>query len=79
MFPGIKMKHLLPKLTHSLKGNSTRALQVSIPKWRNVVPKESNDIISHAWLWPRLSSFLKPRDIIVAETGKFLTVRSSFH
>ncbi|KAF8580115.1 pyruvate decarboxylase [Ramaria rubella] len=69
MFPDVKMKYLLPKLTDRLRGFSSNTLQISIPKWRNEVPQESDDIISHAWLWARLSSFFKPKDIVVSETG----------
>jgi len=30
---------------------------------------EAGDIITHAWLWPRVSHFLKQDDILVTETG----------
>jgi pyruvate decarboxylase len=63
------MKHLLPKLTHRLKGHGSKGLQVSIPKWRNVVPEENSSTITHAWLWAKMGSFLKPKDVVVSETG----------
>jgi TPP-dependent 2-oxoacid decarboxylase len=34
-----------------------------------VLPKEDSETITHAWLWPRMSKFFRPRDVIVAETG----------
>ncbi|KAF8523212.1 pyruvate decarboxylase [Gautieria morchelliformis] len=69
MFPDIRMKYLIPKLSDRLKQYSGGALQVSIPKWRNVVPDEHTDAITHAWLWPKMGSFFRPKDVIVAETG----------
>jgi pyruvate decarboxylase len=69
MFPDIKMKKLLPKLTQRLKSFSPGARQLSVPKWSNVLPQEDHDVISQTWFWPRLGSFFRPKDIIVAETG----------
>jgi pyruvate decarboxylase len=69
MFPNIKMKYLIPKLSNRLKGYSSKFHQVSIPKWRNIVPEECADTITHAWLWQKLGSFFRPGDVIIAETG----------
>lgn len=69
MFPDIKMKQLLPKLTHRLKSYSSKAHQVSIPQWRIVVPDESSNTITHSWLWSKMGSFFRPKDVVIAETG----------
>lgn len=39
---------------------------------RNIDAAKDNldqDIISHAWFWPRMGKFFRPKDVIVAETG----------
>ncbi|KAI0369373.1 pyruvate decarboxylase [Pilatotrama ljubarskyi] len=68
-FPGIGMKRLLPKLTERLHPFKGEAVQIEVPKFQLPVPQEDNDVISQAWLWPRVGKFFKPKDIIVAETG----------
>ncbi|KIK57416.1 hypothetical protein GYMLUDRAFT_46289 [Collybiopsis luxurians FD-317 M1] len=73
-YPGIGMKHLLPKLTSALSSSSSiksSTLSVSVPKWTYPIPQDpsSGDIISQAWLWPRIGEFLRPKDVVVAETG----------
>ncbi|KAI0670914.1 pyruvate decarboxylase [Trametes maxima] len=68
-FPGIGMKRLLPKLTARLQPFQGDAVQLSVPKFQLPLPQEDNDVISQAWLWPRVGQFFKPKDIIVAETG----------
>ncbi|KAH9931661.1 pyruvate decarboxylase [Epithele typhae] len=68
-FPGIGMKRLLPKLTARLRGLKEGTVQVSVPKFVHPVPQEDNDIISQAFLWPRVAQFFRPNDVIVAETG----------
>lgn len=76
MFPDIRMKHLLPKLTKLLKEHGfSKAQGVNIPKWRQPVPEEDNDAITHAWLWSKMSSFFKPRDVVVTETGMISKLR----
>ncbi|KAL7280039.1 hypothetical protein ACG7TL_006453 [Trametes sanguinea] len=68
-FPGIGMKRLLPKLTSRLQPFKEDAVQFDVPKFQLPVPQEDNNVISHAWLWPRVGQFFKSKDIIVAETG----------
>lgn len=63
------MKQLLPKLTVKLEGGRDKALQLHVPPFTAHIPEEADDIISHAWFWPRMSKFFKPKDVIVAETG----------
>ncbi|KAJ7640546.1 pyruvate decarboxylase [Mycena rosella] len=68
-FPGIGMKELLPLLTARLQSCSAAARKIPVPDFTAVVPKEDNDIISQAWLWPTMGKFFKPKDVIIAETG----------
>lgn len=68
-FPKIGMKHLLPKITSVLSSYRSSATKVSVPPYKIVVPQESNETITHTWLWPRVGKFFKPKDIIVGETG----------
>ncbi|KAH9841375.1 pyruvate decarboxylase [Rhodofomes roseus] len=68
-FPGIGMKRLLPKLTARLQPFEPAAARIPVPKFELPVPTEQNEIISQAWLWPRVGQFFRPKDIIVAETG----------
>ncbi|KAJ7644509.1 pyruvate decarboxylase [Roridomyces roridus] len=67
-FPAVGMKQLLPLLTARLQP-TTNAVSVPNFNLNAVLPDESNSIISQAWLWPRLSHFFRPHDVIVAETG----------
>ncbi|KAF5392321.1 hypothetical protein D9757_001403 [Collybiopsis confluens] len=68
-YPGIGMKYLLPKLTAALPPLSFKSTQSPLPKWIYPVPQESTETISQSWLWPRIGQFLRPRDVVVAETG----------
>lgn len=63
------MKRLLPKLTERLQHLQPHASNLPVPRFTSLVPSESNEIISQAWLWPRVGEFFKPGDVIVAETG----------
>ncbi|KAF5389314.1 hypothetical protein D9757_003493 [Collybiopsis confluens] len=68
-FPEIGMKQLIPKLTARLEGFSAKAQKVFVPPFTAHIPEESGNVISHAWFWPRMSQFFRPKDVIVAETG----------
>jgi len=68
-YPDIGMKQLIPKLTAKLEGGKARALQIEVPPFVAHIPEEQDDVITHAWFWPSLSKFFRPKDIIVAETG----------
>jgi len=63
------MKELIPKLTLRLQGGHAKAVQLQVPKFIAHVPEEQDNIISHAWFWPRMGQFFRPKDVIVAETG----------
>lgn len=68
-FHGIGMKHLLPKLTEHLEPLASDAMKLEVPKFLAPLPKENDQVISQAYLWPRVSQFFKPGDVVVAETG----------
>ncbi|KAG5641436.1 hypothetical protein DXG03_005228 [Asterophora parasitica] len=69
MFPAIGMKQLIPKLAECLALYYAEVSKVVIPKFVTVVPKEMTNEITHAWFWPHLERFFKPKDLIVMETG----------
>ena len=43
--------------------------QILVPPFVYPVPDEPGDVISHAWFWPRVGQFFKPKDVVIAETG----------
>jgi len=63
------MKRLLPNLTTRLQHLKRTQQTVEVPRFTLTLPQEDNNIISHAWFWPRIGQFFKPKDIIIAETG----------
>jgi len=69
LYPGIGFKRLLPNLTAKLAEFREVAQQIHVPPFVYSVPEEPNDIISQAYLWPRVGQFFRPKDIIIAETG----------
>ena len=72
MVAAIGMKELLPKLTERLVRYRDRANRIEVPRFLNTIPNEGNDKITHAWFWPRVGEFFKPKDVIVTETGAFV-------
>ncbi|KAJ7506986.1 pyruvate decarboxylase [Mycena galericulata] len=66
VFQAVGMKQLLPRLAARLE---PAARKVAVPAFKGILPTEDHEIITHAWLWPRLSQFFQPKDVIVAETG----------
>lgn len=69
LYPGIGFKGLLPSLTAKLAGIREVAQKIPVPRFLYPVPDEPNDVITQAYLWPRVGQFFKPKDIIIAETG----------
>jgi pyruvate decarboxylase len=69
LYPGIGFKRLLPNLTAKLAEFRDVAQKISVPPFIHPIPDESDDVISQAWLWPRVGQFFKPKDVILAETG----------
>jgi len=63
------MKRLLPNLTVRLQHLKRAQQSVEVPRFALPLPQEDNNSISHAWFWPRIGQFFKPKDIIIAETG----------
>lgn len=82
-YPAIGMKQLIPKLTEEISRHP-RVLSFDVPKFTAPIPDEAGDIISHAWFWPRMGKFFRPKDVVVAETGmtllfyEFLSLRDLF-
>jgi len=74
LYPGLGMKHLLPKLTARLHPLDSPASTASVPPFRAILPKAEEDplgeeTISHLYFWPRISQFVRPEDVVVTETG----------
>ena len=69
LYPGLGFKKLLPNLTAKLAEFKKAAQAISVRPFTYPVPDEPNDIISQAYLWPRVGQFFKPKDVILAETG----------
>ncbi|TRM64754.1 thiamine diphosphate-binding protein [Schizophyllum amplum] len=69
VYHDIGMKQLLPKLSDKLKSLQPRSSKIEVTPFKAIEPKDSSDVISHTWLWPRVSKFLRPKDVVVAETG----------
>jgi pyruvate decarboxylase len=63
------MKCLLPKLTDALEASMSEMKPLTVTRSMRSKLEEDNEIISHAWLWPRVSQFFRPKDVIVGETG----------
>ncbi|KAJ7059148.1 pyruvate decarboxylase [Mycena amicta] len=70
VFPGIGMKELLQRLTTHLEQFSASTRNISLPPpFRVALPQEGHETITQDWLWPRVSQFFRPKDVVVAETG----------
>jgi pyruvate decarboxylase len=74
LFPGLGMKHLLPRLTARLHPLNSPASSASVIPFRAPLPKAGEDplgehVISHLYFWPRISRFIRTEDVIVTETG----------
>ncbi|EXM06319.1 pyruvate decarboxylase [Fusarium odoratissimum NRRL 54006] len=68
-YPGVAMRGVLRKIIDRVDPKSMPA--PSIPEVRNEVEMNTDDseIITQAWLWPRVGEYLIPNDIVVTETG----------
>jgi pyruvate decarboxylase len=69
-YPGVRMNGVLKKVTARMGKLNVEAG----PKPSNEIPKEDAEqstgpVISHAWFWPRLGSWLQDGDIVITETG----------
>ena len=69
VYHGIRKKRLLPKLTARLQAVQHGVPLTPVPRFTAPIPEEDTLIITHAWLWPRMDTFVKSKDLIVVETG----------
>jgi pyruvate decarboxylase len=70
VYEKVSMRQILPKLTSRLEHQP--GLTRSEPPYQSqpVVEEINSQQITHSWLWRKIASeFLKPNDIIIAETG----------
>lgn len=69
-FQDVRMAPVLHKLSEILKDDVLVKEDVVLPKLLREPTEPSDDSeITHKYLWPRISRFLNPGDIIVTETG----------
>lgn len=70
VFQDVPMDSVLAKLTTSLSSDHIAKDDVEIPKLlKEPTDPADNSEITHKYLWPRVSGFLQPGDIIITETG----------
>jgi len=74
LYPGLGMKHLLPKLTARLHPHNSLSALATVPPFRTSLPAAGEDplgedTISHLYFWPRISQFIRSEDVVVTETG----------
>ncbi|KAI0126055.1 thiamine diphosphate-binding protein [Xylariales sp. AK1849] len=65
------MVHVLERLIGTLKAHPTlhkRGSSTRIPP-RELLKEPKTEIIKHEWIWQRLTSYFRPGDLIVVETG----------
>jgi pyruvate decarboxylase len=72
-FEKVFFKSLVPQLTETvdlsqLATTARKKESISRPP-SNYTNHYDKDTITHAWLWPRISSFLQPSDIVITDTG----------
>uniref|UniRef100_A0A060TB88 ARAD1D26004p n=1 Tax=Blastobotrys adeninivorans TaxID=409370 RepID=A0A060TB88_BLAAD len=69
-YPDVRMKSLLQKVTARLSQKDVKKDVVQVPSVKtSVTPRPPSTRITQQWLWTRLSSWLRPGDIIISETG----------
>lgn len=70
VYENVSMRQILPKLTSRLE-RQPDLTQIESPYQSQPVMEElSSQQITHSWFWREIASkFLKPNDIIIAETG----------
>lgn len=68
-YPGVRMQGVLKKVIAKMGKLNVQPG----PKASNEIAKEDQDpknqVITHAWLWPRVGQWLVPNDIVITETG----------
>ena len=69
-YPGVNMKGALRKIIAKMGKLNVQPGPVPTNDIAEVEQDMSNDqVITHAWLWPRLGHWLRPDDIMITETG----------
>ncbi|OJD25367.1 hypothetical protein ACJ73_03258 [Blastomyces percursus] len=69
-FPGIRMKGLLRHLVKSLDRLEIPALTpLNQAKRKRVDDVADHQELTHDWLWPKVTEFLKTNDIVITEAG----------
>ncbi|KAI9799181.1 MAG: Pyruvate decarboxylase 1 [Piccolia ochrophora] len=71
-YPGVRMKGVLQKVTQQL--DMSKLSREPGPSAQNIIPKSeqassSDGTIRQSWLWPRIGQWLRPKDIVITETG----------
>lgn len=84
VYQDIGMKRFLPKVCKQLEPRRKERLDLTLsrlPKFENILPSREEEVkngapengdpnlITQAWLWPRLGLFIKEGDQVLAETG----------
>jgi len=69
-YPGVRMNGVLRKVTQKL-GKLSNVIKGPSPS--NEIPltetESRNNVITHAWFWPRLGQWLQQGDVLLTETG----------
>ncbi|EEQ90019.1 pyruvate decarboxylase [Blastomyces dermatitidis ER-3] len=69
-FPGIRMKGLLHHLVKSLDMLDLPAqIPLNQAKRKRVDEDADHQELTHDWLWPKVTEFLKTNDIVITEAG----------
>ena len=69
-YPGVRMKGVLRKVIDRMGKLNVQPGPVAhndIPKPDQHISKDQ--VINHAWFWPRMGQWLQPKDIVITETG----------
>ncbi len=69
-FPGVQMKFVIPKLTESIKEYIIDYEPVRVPQRKIINTPAPFDVpLNQSWFWVRFSSWLRPGDVVISETG----------
>lgn len=71
-YSGVRMKGVLRKVIAKMRNLNVQGFPSD--RVNNEIAKEDqqmshDEVISHAWLWPRVGQWLFPNDIVITETG----------
>lgn len=64
-----RINHILPKLVSVFQSHAPLPQFPTSPLGSISLPTNTPTPIEHDWLWDRLSSFLRPTDLVITETG----------